>query len=171
MSWICYFWFFWSADKKEIEFVLFIPSQFLKYFLCSVGKRKFLESYEYLAVALSAWMYNCLAHITMHSEFRLTSQFWRFFYIWIPGIAWFFFLSITSVVLLQRGQVLLQTYLEGGIHWAWFSTSLPLVSLLTAVQNATIVLQQQFRIHFAQGWVTIEDASHWKIHLVFCALS
>lgn len=56
-----------------------MPSQFLKYFLCSVGKRKFLESYEYLAVALSAWMYNCLAHITMHSEFRLTSQFWRFF--------------------------------------------------------------------------------------------
>lgn len=62
-------------------------------------------------------MCNSLAHMTMHSEFRLASQFWRFFtseFQELLGI----FAEHHHCGLLQSGQVLPQTYLEGGIRWA-----------------------------------------------------
>ena len=108
---------FWSANKNEVEFVLFLPCHPLKQYLCSVGEGKFLHSFDYFEVQLSAWMCKCLSHITMQSEFRLTSQFWSFFT--------FGFRQLLNIFgehhqcgLLHRGQLLLQTYLEGGIHWA-----------------------------------------------------
>lgn len=62
---------FCSANKIE---VLFFPSHPLKYFLCLFGSYTF-------EVQLSAWMCNCLPHMTMQSECKLTSQFWSFLHL------------------------------------------------------------------------------------------